>query len=59
MPNPFFMDLTLRYRYTFRENGISVEPYLFLRNLLDNRYEYIKNYPMPGFNVMGGLNVTL
>jgi len=59
MPDPYFMDLTLRYRYAAGESGVSLEPYVFLRNLLDNRYEYIKGYPMPGFNVMGGLKVTL
>jgi hypothetical protein len=37
----------------------NTKPYVFLRNLLDNRYAYILDYTMPGFNVMVGLKVRI
>ena len=57
--NVFFMDATLRYRYEPSDKDFQLEPYLLLRNILDLRYEYIENYPMPGFNVMAGLKVRI
>ncbi len=53
----FTMDLSLRYRYTASNDRLTIEPYLFLRNLLDRRYAFVENYPMPGFNVMVGLKL--
>jgi len=53
----FVLDLTLRYRYT--RPGCSLEPYLIIRNLVDSRYAYIKGYPMPGLNALGGLKLRL
>jgi hypothetical protein len=35
------------------------ELYLMLNNITDNRYEYIKYYPMPGFNMLGGIKVEI
>lgn len=55
----FVMDLALRYRYTSPVRRISVEPYLLLRNLLDSRYAYVADYPMPGFNLLGGLRLGI
>lgn len=55
----FFMDLALRYRYTPPGSGLSLEPYVLMRNLLDNRYAYVEDYPMPGFNVLVGLKVGI
>jgi outer membrane receptor protein involved in Fe transport len=53
----FVLDLALRYRYTEPATDVTLEPYLFLRNLLDRRYAYVAGYPMPGFNVLVGLKV--
>ncbi len=59
MGDVFFMDATLRYRYTFPERGLYLEPYIFFRNLFDNYAETIKDYPMPGFNILAGLKVQV
>ena len=48
------MDLALRYRYTLRERGFTLEPYLFLCNFLDRRYAFVEGYPMPGLDVLAG-----
>ena len=53
------MDLSLRYRYELPDRGLSLEPYLFVRNLLDASYAYVEDYDMPRLNVMAGLRVTL
>lgn len=55
----FVMDLALRYRYTSADRGLTLEPYVFLRNFLDRRYAYVEGYPMPGFNVLAGLKVGI
>ncbi|MDD5222638.1 MAG: TonB-dependent receptor [bacterium] len=55
----FTMDLAFRYRYDLRERGLTLEPYLFLRNFLDRKYAYIKDYPMPGFNILIGLKMEI
>jgi hypothetical protein len=39
--------------------GVTLEPYVFLRNFLDRRYAYVAGYPMPGFNVLVGLKVGI
>jgi len=59
LEDAFAMDLALRYRYTSRERGFTLEPYLFLRNFLDRQYAFVEGYPMPGFNVLLGLKVGL
>lgn len=51
------LDMSLRYRYSFDNPDIKVEPYLLLRNLLDRHNAYLEGYPMPGFNVLAGLTV--
>ena len=53
------MDMALRYRYSPYNKRYSLEPYVFLRNLLNNRYAYIRDYQMPGFNVMIGLKMKI
>lgn len=53
------MDLALRYRSRSLDRGVSLEPYLLLRNLFDRRYAYVDGYPMPGFNVLAGLRVGI
>ena len=55
----FVMDLALRYRYSPGDRRLTLEPYVFLRNLLDRRYAYVAGYPMPGFNVLVGLKVGI
>jgi iron complex outermembrane receptor protein len=55
----FAMDLALRYRYSAWEKGWAVEPYLFVRNVLDRDISYIEGYPMPRLNVLVGLKVEL
>ncbi len=57
IPDVFFMDLAFRYRYTAPGKTWFVEPYLYMRNFLDRRYEYIQGYQMPGFNALVGLKV--
>jgi outer membrane cobalamin receptor len=59
MEDAFSMDLSLRYRYTASRDGFTVEPYVFLKNLLDRRYAYVADYPMPGFNLMAGLKIGI
>jgi len=55
----FVMDLTLRYRKQALERGTSLEPYLFVRNLMDRRYAYVEGYPMPGLNALVGLRIGI
>jgi outer membrane cobalamin receptor len=55
----FVLDATLRYRQTSVERGVLLEPYLILRNILNLRYAYVADYPMPGFNVLAGLKVGI
>ena len=57
--NVFFIDLTVRYRYEPNERGFAIEPYVLIRNILNQPYEYIKSYPMPGLNTMAGLKVRI
>lgn len=59
MPDVFFMDVDVRYRFADPGKGHAVEPYLVLRNVLNRRYEFIQGYEMPGFNVQVGLKVAL
>lgn len=55
----FAMNLAVRYRYTSKKRGFTLEPYLFLRNFLDRRYAFVEGYPMPGFNVLAGLKLGI
>jgi outer membrane cobalamin receptor len=55
----FFMDLTVRYRYTLTDRLVIIEPYLHLRNITNSTYAYIEGYVMPGFNLAGGVKVTI
>ena len=51
----FFLDLDLRY--AFDKLGLSL--FLLARNLTDHGYAYIDRYPMPGFHLFGGVEVSL
>jgi outer membrane receptor protein involved in Fe transport len=53
------VDLTLRDRHVAAGRGLTIEPYLMIRNLLDRRYAYVADYPMPGLNVLFGLRVGM
>jgi outer membrane cobalamin receptor len=55
----FVLNLALRARHELPERGIVMEPYVALRNLLDSRYAYVKDYTMPGFNALAGLRLVL
>lgn len=55
----FVMDLSLRYRYGSSQRGVALQPYLYLRNLLDSRYAYVEGYPMPSFNLLAGLRIEI
>ncbi len=55
----FFMDLSVRYRFTIPDRLIAIEPYLHLRNITNNSYAYIEEYVMPGFNLAAGVRVSL
>ncbi len=55
----FVMDLALGYRHSSTTRGVTIEPYLLVRNLLDRRYAYVRDYPMPGCNVLAGLKLGI
>jgi hypothetical protein len=55
----FVLNLALRARHELSGRGVVVEPYIALRNLLDSRYAYVKDYTMPGFNALAGLRLAL
>ena len=59
LPDVFVLDLSARARLERDERDGLLEPYLMVRNLLDARYAYVMNYPMPGLNAMAGLRVTI
>ncbi len=54
----FFIDASFNYRYTYSHDRM-LEPYIMLRNLLNNRYAYIEGYTMPGFNITAGIRLKL
>jgi|WetSurMetagenome_2_1015567.scaffolds.fasta_scaffold00334_10 outer membrane cobalamin receptor len=54
----FFIDASLRSE-TVKVSGVEISPYLIVRNILNLRYEYIKDYPMPGINVLAGLRIGI
>jgi outer membrane cobalamin receptor len=55
----FVLNAALRARRELPDRRIVIEPYVALRNLLDSRYAYVKDYTMPGFNALAGLRLTL
>jgi outer membrane cobalamin receptor len=55
----FAMDFAMRYRYSSPSRGLTLEPYVFLRNFLDRSYAYVEDYAMPGFNVAVGLKIRI
>jgi len=59
MADVFVLDAQLRFRHVDAVRSLTLEPYLLLRNLLDHRYAYIADYPMPGFSVLAGIRVTV
>lgn len=59
MADVFVVNGQLRLRHVDAARSLTLEPYLLLRNLLDHRYAYIADYPMPGFNVLAGVRVTV
>ena len=59
IPDVFVMDLAVRYRHTSRQRGMTLEPYLLLRNFLDRSYAYVAGYTMPGFNILLGLKLEI
>lgn len=59
LADPFFLDLSIRYRYAPPAAGWAIEPYLHLRNLLDSDYAYIAGYAMPGINALAGVRIPL
>jgi outer membrane cobalamin receptor len=59
LDDAFVMDVSLRYRYTLAGRRLALEPYVFLRNVLDRGYAFIEDYPMPGFNILAGLRLEV
>ncbi len=51
-----FLDSALRLKLK-KAGGIMCEPYFIIRNLLNQRYAYIKDYTMPNFNIMAGIRL--
>ena len=60
MDDAWHMDLSLQYHM---EKVIKKLPpmdyYLHVRNLTNNQYEFIIDYPMPGINVTGGIRMYI
>lgn len=48
--------LNLRAGYTFRSK-CDIKPFLKLDNLLNKHYEIMYGCPMPGFTMMGGVEI--
>lgn len=59
MDDVFYIDGSIRYRYILSGRKISIEPYLILRNLLDNQYAFVEGYTMPGFNILAGVKIGI
>jgi outer membrane cobalamin receptor len=59
MADVFVVDGQVRFRHVDEARRLTLEPYVLLRNLLDHRYAYIADYPMPGFNVLVGIRVMV
>jgi outer membrane receptor protein involved in Fe transport len=59
IPDVVVLDATARYQYTVPRRRIVLEPYLIVRNLLDRRYAFVEDYPMPGLSVLAGLKVGM
>jgi len=55
----FVMNLGVRGRRDAMDGSSVVEPYVVIRNLFDRRYAYVKDYVMPGRNLLGGLRWVL
>ncbi len=55
----FVLNMGLRARHDDENRGLLMEPYIVIRNLLDSRYAYVKDYMMPGFNGLVGLRLML
>ena len=53
MPNWNSLDLSLRKSFRIGANTLSA--FISVRDLLDCRYEIVRDYPMPGRNVLGGV----
>ncbi len=58
IPNAFVLDFSVRMELQ-TASGARLVPYCLLRNFLNRQYEYIKNYPMPGINLLAGLQLEL
>ncbi|MBR6246858.1 MAG: TonB-dependent receptor, partial [Bacteroidales bacterium] len=54
MPSWNTLDLSAGKEFTFG-NGLSVAAKVIARNLTGTRYEIIRDYPMPGRSLLGGL----
>lgn len=57
--DPVVLNLSVSAEHQIPSRSLAIEPYLLLRNLFDLEYAFVENYPMPGFNALGGLRVTL
>ncbi len=55
----YFVDASVRWKRALPSRGVALEPYVILRNVFDFEYAYIEGYRMPGFHMLGGLEVTL
>ncbi|MCX7726247.1 MAG: TonB-dependent receptor [Chitinispirillaceae bacterium] len=54
----FFIDGSIRFNLQ-KLFKLYFEPYLIVRNLLNCKYEYIKYYPMPYVNLLGGIKIKI
>ena len=60
MDDAWHIDASLQYHMEKMVKKLPpMDFYLHLRNITDNRYEYIKDYPMPGFNASGGIRMYI
>lgn len=53
----FFLDLAASYTRRFPAAGVSAEPYVLIRNLLNRPVELVAGYPLPGLHLLGGLRL--
>jgi len=57
IPDVFVVDAAVRWRHVLAARGVTIEPYLVVRNVFDRQYAYVAGYVMPGLNVMVGLKL--
>lgn len=50
------LDITLSRSFLLGKDT-EIQAHISGKNLLDCRYEIVRDYPMPGRNIIGGINI--